>query len=90
VLAVSDIVIGESKLRYYPNPVKTVLNIEVSNPFINKLKAEVYDVSGKLVYTQLLNQTHNKLPLQKLPTGFYQLVIHNEVKRVSVKLIVGR
>ena len=90
VLAVGDIVIGESKLRYYPNPVQTVLNIEVSNPFVNKLKAELYDVSGKLVYTQLLNQTNNQLSLQKLPTGFYQLVIHNEIKRVAVKLIVGR
>lgn len=90
VLAVGDIVIGGSKIRYYPNPVQSVLNIEVSNPYVNKFKAELYDVSGKLVLSQLLNQAHNQLPLQKLPTGFYQLVIHNEVKRVAVKLIVGR
>lgn len=90
LLAVSDITIGDSKLRYYPNPAQTVLHIDISNSILNKLKAELYDQLGRLVHTQLLNQSHNEMALQKLSAGIYQLVIHDMTKRVSVKLIVTR
>jgi uncharacterized delta-60 repeat protein len=90
VLAVAEITIGDSKLRYYPNPVQSVLHIEINNSARNKLEAKVYDALGKLVHKQALFQGRNQLAMQMLPTGFYQLVIHNKVKSVAVKLIKAR
>ena len=90
VLAVAEITIGDSKLRYYPNPVQSVLHIEINNSYRNKLEAKVYDALGKLVHKQALFQGKNQVAMQMLPTGFYQLVIHNNVKSVAVKLIKAR
>jgi hypothetical protein len=90
ILAVNDIVIGDSKINYYPNPVQTILTIDVTNPYLNKLEAQLYDVSGKLVYKQSLDRSRNQLGLQKLPTGVYQLIIRNEAGKVSVKIFVTR
>lgn len=90
VLAVAEITIGDAKLRYYPNPVQSVLRIEINNSVRNKLEANVYDALGKLVHKQALFQGQNQLAMQMLPTGFYQLVIHNKVKSVAVKLIKAR
>ncbi|HET6765815.1 MAG TPA: T9SS type A sorting domain-containing protein [Chitinophagaceae bacterium] len=90
VLAVAEITIGDAKLRYYPNPVQSVLNIEINNSNPDKLEATIYDALGKLVHKQALLQGHNQLAMQMLPMGFYQLVIHNKVKSVAVKLIKAR
>lgn len=89
-LPVSDIVIGESKLRYYPNPVTSELIIEVNNAGLKKLEAKLFDLSGKLVHRQLLNQNRNQLLLSKLPMGIYQLVINDRLNRISVKLVVSK
>ena len=90
VLAVAEITIGDSKLRYYPNPVQSVLHIEINNRNRNKLEATVYDALGKLVHKQALVQGPNQLAMQRLPAGFYQLVIHSNLKSVAVKLIKAR
>jgi uncharacterized delta-60 repeat protein len=88
VTAVSDIVIGDATLRYYPNPARTMLNVDLSNIRSSKLQAELYDLAGRLIQKQLLNQTHNQLPLQQLPSGLYQLVIYNGAEKTAVKVMV--
>ena len=88
VLAVADITIGDVKLRYYPNPSQTFLNIDVSNPYYNKLVAELYDLNGKPAQQQLLNRSHNQLPVHRLSSGLYQLIISNNRERITVKVMV--
>ena len=88
VLAVADITVGNARLRYYPNPASTVLNIDVTNPVYNKLEAELYDISGKLLMRQLLNQRSNQLQVHQLPAGIYQLLIYNDHERTMVKVVV--
>lgn len=90
VLAVADITVGNARLRYYPNPASTVLNIDVVNPVYNKLEAKLYDITGKLLLTQLLNQRSNQLPVDKLPSGMYQLLIYNDHERMMVKVVVSK
>ncbi len=90
VLAVADITVGNARLRYYPNPASTVLNIDVVNPVYNKLEAKLYDITGKLLLTQLLNQRSNQLPVDKLPSGMYQLLIYNDQERMMVKVVVSK
>jgi len=88
VTAVADITIGDANLRYYPNPVKNILHIEVAITRGGKLAAELYDLTGRLIQKQLLNQTHNQMPVQQLPTGVYQLLIYNNVEKNSIKILV--
>ncbi|HEU5165977.1 MAG TPA: T9SS type A sorting domain-containing protein [Chitinophagaceae bacterium] len=88
VLAVADITVGDTKLRYYPNPARTVLNIDITNPFYSKLEAALYDITGKLLLKQSLNQNRNQLPVRQLPSGIYQLLIHNDHERIMLKVVV--
>jgi uncharacterized delta-60 repeat protein len=88
VLGVADITIGDAKLRCYPNPVRTVLNVDVTNVRSNKLHAELYDVTGRFIKKQLLNQNNNQLPVQGLATGLYQLVIFNGREKTVLKVMV--
>jgi len=88
ILGVADIVLGEAKLRCYPNPVRTTINVDVSNARSNKLTAELFDVTGRIVQKRLLNQNKNQLPVQTLPPGLYQLVIYNKTEKTVVKIMV--
>jgi uncharacterized delta-60 repeat protein len=88
VTAVSDIVIGDATLRYYPNPARTILNIDISSGRSSKLQAELCDLTGRLIQKQSLNQSHSQLSLQHLPSGLYQLVIYNGSEKIAVKVMV--
>ena len=88
VTDVADIIIGDSKLRYYPNPAQTEFFVDIKNMLRGKFEAELYDVSGRLIKKQALNQTHNKISVHQLPAGLYQLIIQNGQEKVSVKLML--
>ncbi len=90
ILAVADLIVGDSRLRYYPNPVQTILNIDVPGIRSRKLEAELYDLTGRLLQKQYLNQTHNRFSVERLPAGLYQLVIQNGREKVAVKVMVIR
>jgi len=90
VLGVADITIGDAKLRWYPNPANSVLNVDVNNVRSNKLHVELYDVTGRFIKKQKLNQNNNQLSVQGLTTGLYQLFIYNGREKTVVKLMVTK
>jgi len=90
VTDVADITIGDSKLRYYPNPSSSVLYIDLSRQSINKLSAEIYDMSGKLVRSQNLQPGHNEIPLMGINSGMYGLVINSGKEKTVRKIVVAK
>jgi uncharacterized delta-60 repeat protein len=90
VTALGNITVGEASIRFYPNPAQTILNVDIGGLRNIKLEAELYDLSGRLVQKQQLKQTRNQIPLNRLPSGIYQLVINNSVERSTVKIMVLR
>jgi uncharacterized delta-60 repeat protein len=90
VTALGNITVGEASIRFYPNPARTILYVDVAGLRNNKLEAELYDLSGRLVQKQQLKQTRNQIQLNRLSSGIYQLVINNSVERSTVKIMVTR
>ena len=88
VTALSDIAVGDATLHYYPNPARSVLNVDIAHVGRNKLQAELYDLSGRLVQRKLLNQVHNQLRVDGLSSGLYQLVIANGTEKFATKIAV--
>jgi uncharacterized delta-60 repeat protein len=88
VTALSDIAIGDATLRYYPNPARSVLNVDIAHVGRNKLQVELYDLNGRLVQRKLLNQVHNQLRVDGLSSGLYQLVIFNGREKFATKVAV--
>jgi hypothetical protein len=71
------------KIRIYPNPAKDDIIIESGALKIEK--AEIYDLTGKMVNRTLLNG--KSIPVSHLPKGIYLLKIHTG-KRIAVSKIV--
>jgi uncharacterized delta-60 repeat protein len=88
VTALSDIAIGDARVHYYPNPARSVLNVDIAHVGRDKLQAELYDLSGRLLQRKMLNQVHNQLRVDGLSSGLYQLVIYNGTERFATKIAV--
>ncbi len=72
-----------STIHVYPNPFSEGFTIDVSSPTINNSKLAITDVSGRLVYEDMLplNKGDNRYILkesQSWHNGFYQVVILSE------------
>lgn len=55
----------------YPNPVKDQLHIDLNDVTGNGITAEVYSVTGELVYTKYLTTQQNLISLAELQAGVY-------------------
>jgi hypothetical protein len=70
----------------YPNPTNAILNIELENS--DKVKIEIANALGQIVFEEL-NETKNlKLDIKNLNTGLYFLKIISEDKIIATKKIV--
>ncbi len=90
VVSVTDIVIGNSKIHYFPNPANTIINLEIPREPYDKIFAELYDHSGKLVRKLNIVRGHNEINVSSLPSGIYQLQVYTKKERVTRKVMVMR
>lgn len=58
-----------SKLNIYPNPASNQVTIELLTKEMATL--EVYDISGKLLFTEILNNKTNTVNIEKFSSGIY-------------------
>ncbi len=82
----TELIIGNSNLTVYPNPVIDLLNIDLSN-LIGKCKISILTLEGKILQT--LNSTDDKLiklNLNNLSSGIYVLKFENELEIKTVKI----
>ncbi len=88
----SDIVENDMSLDFfvYPNPVSNEVNISFTQPKSN-VTASVYDVTGKVVFTEELSNdgsfSHN-LNLTDLSSGVYYLKMTNDKVSATQKVII--
>jgi Secretion system C-terminal sorting domain len=77
-----------SKALVFPNPVINELNVQYQGKG-NSLIAEIYDISGKLILTQVLaNQNQNTLNVAEFKNGFYIINLIEDDKMVATERFV--
>jgi hypothetical protein len=74
-----------SKLNVYPNPASNYVNIELHTNEISNLN--VYDISGKLILTQVLTDKINTIAIDQLTSGIYFFKV-NSSEGSSIKKVV--
>jgi len=86
-LGIEDI--ENENFTIYPNPSKGIINLVFKEP-TNTLHFNVFDVTGKIVYSKETSQFSNKheLNLTQLSSGIYFLEVENDSKRITKKLII--
>lgn len=75
------------KYNSYPNPVNDILNIEIPNLAPNT-SLKIYDLQGRTVYTQDINQSQQSINLQHLANGIYTLQIYTNNQVVKTDKIL--
>ena len=77
--------------KVYPNPFNTVLNIEISAEIAQSGLVSLVDISGKIVYEQIINlksgSNLTNLNVDALPSGMYAVVVRSGREVVSMRVI---
>jgi hypothetical protein len=75
--------------RVFPNPVRDVIYIELSNNNTQSSTLELFDSNGRLVLRDLFYGNKTVIPLDKYHfSGFYMLHIFNEQFDTHKKIII--
>lgn len=73
------------EFNLHPNPARSRLFVEVKN--INNAKLKIYNLLGKMQFSQTLTKNTNTINIEKLPTGIYLMNIISDEGTTSKKII---
>lgn len=93
-LGFDDFGSGET-FTVYPNPVSTTLQADINLQSASDLDIEVYSITGKLVYSDVMNNlamgTHTiRIPVNELSLGNYVVSVRGTGFNETAKFIVTR
>ncbi len=82
--------IGDNTLSIsiFPNPANDEVTIHSDIPFPSDSKVEIFDLSGRLIYTYSLSGRETEITLTKYPAGMYQCRIIVGCNPVVTKKII--
>ena len=66
----------------YPNPTKEIITIKFAN-YIENSKFELFDLQGKIVYNEKINESNNSIHLNQLSNGIYFYIISTDGKSLQ-------
>ena len=78
-----------TSLIVYPNPAESMATIQLDRT-IEKAQIKVFDIMGKLIFSDNLNNNTYLLQLGNFPAGIYQIVIQTGNEYLVKKLIVQK
>lgn len=76
---------GTKEFRYYPNPVKDVLNIETASRKMND--ASIYSMDGKLIRNVKLSGNNSQINMSDLQSGVYLVRVKSEGEDRTIRVI---
>ena len=71
----------ENVISVYPNPASDFINLSLNG--VKADKVEIYDITGKIISSQLLVTEHNQIYIKNLKPGMYLLKIYNKNQNVT-------
>jgi hypothetical protein len=83
-----------SNLKIYPNPVASTLMLSYSSSSTEPLQITIYDENGKIVYTEMVNETggqvNKSISLSGYAPGIYFVNLLQGNQQETKKIIVGK
>lgn len=70
--------------RFYPNPVKNILNINNASAID---EVAIFSVTGQTLVSKKINNTHSEIDLSNLSSGIYILKVTSDGKEKIIKFI---
>lgn len=86
---------GQGKVSIFPNPVKDVVQIQVDAKASSKIRVEIFELSGKLIYVAntTVQRGHNVITIDQLkeqPRGVYLAQVHVGDDTYHEKILLTR
>ncbi len=86
ILLSNSVNLINNEIKFYPNPVKDYINIEIPEEFLNEnLIIEITDITGKLVKKVNVKTLSQKIDLKDLNDGIY--FINNSFNKKPYKFV---
>ena len=77
-----------SQIKIYPNPSNGIFKIEKSNS-IGNMEIEVYDIYGKVILSQEMNNNLNTIDLKTVSKGIYMVKITSNGLQTMKRIVVN-
>ena len=74
-----------SQFRVYPNPASNELNISIENN--NLAELFIYDMQGKVIHHEIMNEEQQVIGIEHLRTGVYVIFIITNEETYNTKFI---
>ena len=72
----------------YPNPATNFLTLKIENYKIENLSYQIYDISGKLLLNNKINDTETSIPMESMSSANYFLKVIQSDKEVKTFKII--
>lgn len=71
----------------YPNPVTSKINIDLEGNATQTLRADIYNMNGQVVKSNLLKQAKSTIQVNDLPAGMYFIRINGDEVNASARFV---
>jgi len=78
------------ELTLYPNPTESEMTVTTNNPAVKIVELEIFDLFGKIIQQQTVNQSYGTLKLNDLDKGVYILKVYLNQGDVVIRKVVKR
>jgi uncharacterized repeat protein (TIGR02543 family) len=75
-------------MMIYPNPTNSEMTVVLNDLALKIVEMELYDLAGKKVYQQTVNQSYGTLQLSELAQGAYVLKVYLDQGEIAIRKIV--
>jgi hypothetical protein len=77
--------VDKNDLKIYPNPTSNKLYVELEHP--TRTKVSLFDITGKEVYSTIINQATSTIDVSSFKSGLYLVKVVNENGSSKSKLV---
>ena len=86
-LLTTTILLEKQNFKIYPNPAQNILNIELQSIDNDQNHIEIYDLSGKQVYSSITSDKNIQVDVSELTQGLYIIKVYNNNFVLNQKFI---
>jgi hypothetical protein len=88
ITAVEEVLNKEINCTVFPNPATVTVNLKIENRSLKKVSIELYDLNGKLLQQQKINQTETSITTEGLIPSTYLLRVKDGNQELKTFKIV--
>jgi hypothetical protein len=87
-LGVNDFPEIKLSMSVYPNPTISTITLKVEDLSLNDLNIELFDIHGKKIQTEKIQNTNTIIELENLPSSIYILKVESGNKTIKTFKII--